>query len=183
MNKNIIVVASVTCVIIVSALISLKASRLSQNAPEKPLETSAETIHYHAGFQVYIDNKLQDYSGLEYMNFKPCSEDEYHTQLTPEEEQLEKAHLHDSIGDVVHVHRPNVVWGDLFTNISLEIDPNATAYINGELVENILEYPIRSYDSLVIFESESTNIEERLSLRVTKEHIVEAESRSELCGS
>lgn len=139
-----------------------------------------KSIHYHAGFQIYKDNALLDLSGLEYMNLKPCGE--HDEILSPEEEQIEKAHLHDFTGDVAHVHREGALWSDLFKNIKIEINP-AEAYINGQKTENILTVPIKAYDSIVIFEGENSDIETKLESRVTIEHIKEAESKSENCGS
>jgi hypothetical protein len=142
-----------------------------------------EEVHYHAGFQVYKDNILQDFSGLEYMHIAPCSEDEHEEPHSPEEEQLERAHLHDNIDDVVHVHRDGASWGDLFTNIKVEVNPDKV-YINGKLLEkDFLSYPIGVYDSAVIFVGKNTEIEDKLAGAVTKEHITEAENKSESCGS
>lgn len=141
-----------------------------------------EPVHFHAGFQVYKDDVLQDYSGLEYMHVKPCGEDE-HSGLSAEEEQIEKAHLHDNNGNVVHVHREGVVWGDLFRNMKVEVNPQEV-YVNGRIFEgNFLDYPIKAFDSIVIFEGENTGVEEKLVNAVTKEYIVQAEKKSENCGN
>ena len=40
-------------------------------------EDMVEEVHYHAGFQVYIDNKLQDFAKLKYMSIKPCGIEEH----------------------------------------------------------------------------------------------------------
>src|SRR3972149_3622903 len=69
----------------------------------------AKDVHYHAGFQVYVDGKLQDFSGAK--------------------------------------------WKDLFQNINFNISDKKqiTGYVNRKKIENILDYPIKSYDSVVIF--------------------------------
>ncbi|OGM22096.1 hypothetical protein A2961_04985 [Candidatus Woesebacteria bacterium RIFCSPLOWO2_01_FULL_39_21] len=141
-----------------------------------------EEVHYHAGFQVYKDDKLVDFSDFRYMHIEPCSTGDHEEQPTQEEEQIEKAHLHDYIGDVVHVHREGVVWRNLFTNINYEISVDIAGYINGEKVDDALNYPINSYDSVVFFEGENRDIDKKLQAAVTKDRIVEAESRSENCG-
>lgn len=148
--------------------------RLTREEPE---------VHLHAGFQVYVDNQLQDYSTLEYMHIAPCSEEGHEEELTSEKEQEEKAHLHDNVGDVVHVHRAGVVWADLFKNIKVEIDPNAKAFINGQETRDFLNSPINAYDSLVIFLGENTDLEQKLAHAVTRGQITEAEGASENCGS
>ncbi len=169
----------VIILVVVSALICLVFlfTKSTSNKIEEP------RVHYHAGFQVYKDNVLQDYSGLEYMNLKPCSESHDHTKLSPEDLQLEKAHLHDNVGNVVHVHTEGALWGDLFKNISVDISPD-TAYVNGkQLNENIMVYPIKPYDSVVIFIGENTQVDEKILGMVTQDQILEAENKSESCGS
>lgn len=168
-------------VVFVSATILLSLAFLfSKNRVDGNLQKSE--VHYHAGFQVYKNNEQQDYSAFEYMNFISCGEHD-HEDLTPEEEQMEKAHLHDFVDDVVHVHRDGALWGDLFRNINVEINPTEV-YINGEKFEgDFLSHDIKPYDSVVIFEGEIENLEEKLANAVTKDHIVEVEGRSEYCGS
>lgn len=137
-------------------------------------------VHYHAGFQVYVDDEIQDFSDLAYMQIEPCG-DEEHKKESEEHEQIEKAHLHDGVDDVVHVHRENAVWGDLFTNINFPISDELKAYVNGATVENILNYPITSYDSVVMFQGEINELDEKLKDAVTREHIIEVEGKSETC--
>ena len=103
---------------------------------------SIEEVHYHAGFLVYVDGVKQDFSDTKYMHVEACDEEGHEVE---EDEQLEKAHLHDGVGDVVHVHRNDATWKDLFTNIRYEF-PSAqevAGYVNGVRVENILKEPIK----------------------------------------
>lgn len=161
-------------------------SQSSTSEPQMEVQDEHESdeYHIHAGFQVYESDQQIDFAKLEYMQISPCSEDhEEHDDLTPEEEQIEKAHLHDMVGDVVHSHIEHATWGDLFQNIKYQILPNATAYINGEKVENILEKEITPYESVVIFVGENTDIENKLDGSVTREHIEEIEAQSENCGA
>lgn len=143
-------------------------------------QPEADHTHYHAGFRVYLGDDLQDYSGIQYMNFTPCSE---HVQKkTKAEEQIEKAHLHDGVGDVVHVHRRGAVWGDLFKNIgaNLPSDVPWKGYIEGELKQDILSEPITPYTTMVLVVGDS-----RVSVvgeRISKSYIEEVEAKSELCG-
>lgn len=162
------------------ALVSIGA--IIAYSANKPKETTTEEIHYHAGFQVYIDDQLQDYSSFEHMKIEPCSAEE-HEELTPEEEQIEKAHLHDGVGDVVHVHRSQAKWSDLFTNINVELEDEMTAYTNGTEVENLLEKEIQPYESVVILIGENTAIEGKLASAISRDRIVEVEGMSENCGN
>ncbi len=134
---------------------------------QKYFQKEEEHVHYHAGFVVYIDGVKQDYSGYKYMNFSPCSE--HDVKKSSAEEQIEKAHLHDGVGDVVHTHRSGAVWGDLFRNIGVKLE--------GDL--ETLKNPIEPNSSVVIIVGKPVENPEKVSL----EHIQEVESKSELCGS
>jgi len=127
----------------------------------------AEDAHYHAGFVVYIDGVKQDYSDYKYMNFIPCSE--HDAKKSKAEEQIEKAHLHDSVGDVVHVHRTGAVWGDLFKNIGVRLPAKP------EILRQEIE-PNSSID--IVIGQQIDNPE-----KVTVDHIKIVEAMSELCGS
>lgn len=140
-------------------------------------EHHKDEVHYHAGFQVYVDNQKQDFSDFKYMKIEPCGTD--HSQG---DEQLEKAHLHDSVGDVVHVHRNGATWGDLFLNIKYPLDANVTGYVNGQLTPQILTMPIIANASVVFLVGENIDIPEKITARVSQEHIAEVEKKSENCG-
>lgn len=142
--------------------------------------TNKEEVHYHAGFQVYVDNVLQDFSDDKYMTIGYCGEEDNHV-----DPQLEKAHLHDSVGDVVHIHRSGAKWSDLFININYSFDSNKniSAYVNGEKVEDIFNYPIQAFDSIVIFVGDNGEVDNLLESRVDENHIKEVEAKSESCGS
>ncbi len=141
-----------------------------------------EQVHNHAGFRVYVDGKAQDFSDLKYMKVEPCTTDDGNVV---EDDQMEKAHLHDFVGDVVHVHRSNAVWGDLFKNIKFTIVTSKpiVAYINGKKVNDILSFPIRPYDSLILLIGKHENTAKYLKNSVKKDHILKAENKSENCGS
>ncbi len=139
-----------------------------------------EHFHYHAGFKVYIDGQLQDYSDYKYMNFVPCSE--HDEKKSRAEEQIEKAHLHDGVGDVVHVHRSGSTWGDLFTNIKAELpkDKELKGFINGIANDDILKAPVKEYTTaiFVVGTSDASHGNEVVNI----DHIKEVEAKSELCG-
>lgn len=130
-------------------------------------QNEEEHVHYHAGFRVYIDGKLQDYSDYKFMNFVPCSE--HDTKKSAQEEQIELAHLHDGVGDVVHVHRSGARWGDLFKNIGVELPSDLP-----ELTQSIV-----SDSSIVIMVGNAADKPEKVSI----ERIKEVEAKSELCAS
>ena len=138
-------------------------------------------VHYHAAFTIFKENKKLNFSEFKYMYTKPCNlnekEEEEH-----EDEQLEKAHLHDNVGDVVHVERESARWIDLFKNIKYPVDyGRVKGYINGEKVENWEDQDIHPYDNLAIFIGEN-NISEELKLTPTKEYIQEMGQKTKTCG-
>jgi hypothetical protein len=140
-----------------------------------------KVVHYHAGFQVYRDGRLVDFSDVRYMHLKPCT-----TEVNASrDEQMEKAHLHDLVGDVVHVHRSNARWGDLFRNMKYEIDSlgSLTGFVNGREVDGILNYPINAYDSVVLLIGEHDNPAKYLKKAVRKDHVLMVENTSEDCGN
>lgn len=142
-------------------------------------------VHYHAGFLVYIDGVRQDYSDMKYMNFTACSE--HDTKKSVREEQIEKAHLHDGAGDVVHVHRTGSVWGDLFKNINVSFPKGKSIYAydadnQGEKINDILRRPIQPSSRVVIIVGDDTAVKDNLEF-VTPARIQEVEAKSELCSS
>lgn len=79
-------------------------------------------IHYHAGVVVFQNNKKLNFSKLKYMSLEPCVLNKKEED-SAEDIQIEKAHLHDNVGDVVHVERTGAIWRDLFTNIHFPLFP------------------------------------------------------------
>jgi hypothetical protein len=138
---------------------------------------SQPELHFHAGFQVYVDDHLQDFSNFKYMHTKPCSVNE-----EVEDEQIEKAHLHDGVGDVVHSHRDGGTYGDLFQNIKFSMSEDVVGYINGQQVPQVMKMQIVPNSSAVFFVGNNTDREKKVAVRVTQEHIREVESKSEDCG-
>jgi hypothetical protein len=141
-------------------------------------------VHFHAGFQVYVDDKLQNFSDFAYMHEKPCTVNGKPLPGSNTNEQEEKAHLHDQIGDVVHVHRESATWNDLFINIKYPIDPkNSVGYINAKKDIDFLNRKIEPYDSLVVFIGKHADDRKYLKTAVTKDRIKQIEKKSETCSS
>lgn len=142
-------------------------------------------VHYHAGFLVYNDNTLVDFSETKYMELEFCN----NNGTSKKDPQREKAHLHDNIGDVVHVHKKGALWGDLFTNLSYPLSvKNATfaAHLNGRVIESSDEFsrtPLKPYDSVVIFIGRNDDISRRVATAVARTKLLEVENRSESCGT
>lgn len=132
------------------------------------------STHFHAGFQIYIDGKLQDYSASVHMAPEVCTLDE-----------KDPVHLHNGVGDVVHLHRAGVTWKDLFTYLKLQLPENlpAEAYINGKVTSNLLSRQIKPNDSLILLIGNHQDVSVYLQQQVTLAHIQETTKAGESCGS
>lgn len=164
--------------ILIAVGLSVTAFFVAKKAASKIV--NEQKIHYHAGFVAFENGNKLDFSDTKYMFIKPCTvegeEDE-----SIEDSQLEKAHLHDNVGDVVHIEGEDAVWGDLFTNIKFPVDySEVTAFINGQKVSSFETQPIGSNDSLVLFFG---NVDEKLlSQAVTTQYIEDTAKKSTTCG-
>lgn len=140
-------------------------------------------VHYHAGILVVKDNQQVNLGDWKYMHIKPCTIGKQPLFESPRELQLEKAHLHDGIGDVVHSHREGGTWKDFFTNIDYPLEYTQTkAYLNGQSVSEFQKRVIQPYDSLVVFIGENASESAFLAQAVPRTHIEQVEKRSESCG-
>lgn len=142
-------------------------------------------VHFHAGFIVVKESQVVDFSGSQYMDVEPCKLNPNDTEVeSPVQQQISKAHLHDRVGDVVHVEGSGALWKDLFTNIDYPINyQQTTAYINGNKVQDFQDQKIQAYQSLVLFIGNTNYTQKFLAQAVTKQHIQEVEKKSEDCGS
>lgn len=133
-------------------------------------------VHIHAGAIVYNDNVQQDYSTPENMYFSPCG------IATEDQVRLEdKVHLHDGIGDVVHVHASGVTWSDFLETRGI-INPEnpRIVYVDGN--EGSLTDEIQDHQSALILLGESTLDDTKQSF-ISDERITEIAKSKENCGS
>lgn len=71
--------------------------------------------HYHANFAVYIDGQREQFkSPTYYQEVAACN-------LTDKVLPIQRAHMHDNINDVIHVHDAGVTWNQFFNNIGWSI--------------------------------------------------------------
>ena len=74
--------------------------------------------HYHANFAVYINGKREEFkSPLYYQEIAACTA---HGPIQP----AQRAHMHDDINSVIHVHDEGVTWDQFFENIGWYLGPN-----------------------------------------------------------
>ena len=170
MNKKILNIIFVLIIFFLSIVAVLMSKRFF--TPQK--------THYHAGFVVFQDNKKLDFSDTKYMFLEPCVLNNKRED-SAEDIQTEKAHLHDDVGDLVHIERTGPIWKDLFTNIRYPLDfAKTTGYINGKQVNNYQFQSIKPFDSLVIFIGR--NDPKLLTQAVTKGYMIKMAKKSTTCG-
>ncbi|MFA5947020.1 MAG: hypothetical protein WC813_03265 [Patescibacteria group bacterium] len=156
--------------------------------PTAVVAPEVESVHYHAGFQIYVDDVLQDFSAMEYMELAPCDVGSNKT----DDEKDETLDLHNGVGDVVHVHRAGTTWKNLVEYLQTHqqfapenlSEKGIYGYVNGKKINDIREYPIAAYDSVVlIIGYELGDVQDKLNKAVTVNAIKKAENQKENCGS
>ena len=137
--------------------------------------------HYHAGFYVYADGALLDFSGNEHMHTTYCEFDSASNNTFDSSD--EKAHLHNNVGDVIHIHKVGVKWIDLFDSIGYHFpsDKSIKGFKDGHEVNNILQTVVEPYESIIIAIGDIKNVD--INRYVSKAHIKEVEAKSEYCGN
>lgn len=150
---------------------------------EKPSPKVAE-IHYHAGFEIYKDGKLMNFTDLTFMDVKPCGpendEDEPHKDFNAE------VHLHDGIGNVVHIHGKEAQWKDLFKKLNIDVTSTTIGAYFEETPQALLsDQPIKPYQRAVFFILSPGEHSEEISeshSRMPVSYIKEIEKKGENCS-
>ncbi len=128
-----------------------------------------ERIHYHANFQVFINGQREQFANPSYYEAigPSCSAN---AGITPQE----RAHMHDGINHVVHVHDHAVTWGQFFTNLGWLVDAKVigtpsqmlmadadhkiTFILNGETMDNVSNRVIGDQDKLLVDYGDSNQV-------------------------
>lgn len=94
-----------------------------------------EEVHYHANFAVFVDGERLPFDRFSfYEEIEACGGNGVDSPKI-------RAHMHDQINHVVHVHDRGATWGHFFANLG---------YTNGDIVFRT--------DSTVYVEDEDTKI-------------------------
>ena len=168
-------------IIFIVAIVSAISFSLINNSGTSRSVNKKDQVHYHAIFQVYLDNQLVNFGKSKYMHVQYCTQGEM-TQEQQEDEQAEKAHLHDNIGDVVHIHRNNATWGDLLINLKHQVPGETVGYINGEKVDNIFTTKIKADDRALILIEDYTDIQGKLDKLPSIDRIRQTVKKSQSCS-
>lgn len=74
--------------------------------------------HYHANFAVYLNGKRDEFKGPQY--YEEVAACTAHGPIQP----AQRAHMHDNINSVIHVHDDGVTWEQFFNNIGWTLGPD-----------------------------------------------------------
>jgi hypothetical protein len=96
--------------VLIGALIILGIRFITYNPPQ---------THYHANFAVYINGKRELFKSPMYYEEVSGS-----CALGNDVKPAQRAHMHDEVNDVIHVHDHGVTWGDFFMNIGWAVGPD-----------------------------------------------------------
>lgn len=89
---------------------------------------SPEATHYHANFAVYLNGQRFTFNGAQYyQEVSICTA--AHGISIPQQ----RAHMHDNINSVIHVHDHAVTWGQFFDNIGWTLGPDLIETDDGTL--------------------------------------------------
>lgn len=79
---------------------------------------SPNHTHYHANFAVYINGQRETFNDpFYYQEVTACTAS---GPIRPEQ----RAHMHDNINSVIHVHDDGVTWGQFFENLNWYVGPD-----------------------------------------------------------
>lgn len=101
----------------------------------KPTITKTAEYHVHANFKVYVNGTAVDFSLAKYMEKNP------------------NIHMHDTKGDLIHVHKQGMTLGDFFSSLSFEFSSDTKLYVNGKLQGSITNYIPQDLDKILITNS------------------------------
>lgn len=91
-------------------------------------------VHYHANFAVYLNGKREEFKGRQYYQEVAACSSTNDISLPQQ-----RAHMHDNINSVIHVHDHAVTWGQFFENFDWYVGPDfietddGTRYLGGEI--------------------------------------------------
>lgn len=118
------------------------------------------STHYHANFALYVDGDKEEFNSFVYYEEVSACTDEYSNN------PKSRAHMHDNVSGLVHVHDKAVTWSHFFSNLGITFadgllyrsgelikdssDFQFTYILNGKTVDSIADKVIESGDSLLI---------------------------------
>jgi hypothetical protein len=115
--------------------------------------TAGAEFHIHADFRVFIKDEPIDFSHDKY-------------QTIPEQVIDGVSHLHDNVGELIHIHAERVTLGYFLQSLGLSLDEDCMHWegedycedeenellvlVNGEEVQNSGDYVVQDLDRILI---------------------------------
>jgi hypothetical protein len=87
-----------------------------------------EHTHYHANFAVYINGKREEFKGPQY--YKEVATCSAYGDIT---DPGKRAHMHEEVNSVVHVHDNAVTWEQFFNNIGWTVSAHTIETDSGTM--------------------------------------------------
>ena len=79
---------------------------------------NVQQTHYHANFAVYINGQREQFKGPQYYEeVAACS-------ASGPIQPAQRAHMHNNINSVIHVHDDGVTWQQFLNNLGWTLGPN-----------------------------------------------------------
>jgi hypothetical protein len=116
----------------------------------KTAQIPLSPTHYHANFAVFEDGKQVDFTSPTLMHIAPCVDGDSHS-----DDPKENVHLHDGVGNVVHLHMEGITWKTFFESIhywdKMTANGPMTIYIDRQKVsEEVLTKTILPRSHLMV---------------------------------
>lgn len=92
---------------------------------------SPPQVHYHANFALYINGQREEFKGAQY--YQEVSICNTSTGITIPQQ---RAHMHDNVNNVVHVHDHAATWGQFFENLGWYVGPDFLETADGTMYKN-----------------------------------------------
>lgn len=130
-----------------------------------------EELPINAGFRIYIDDVLQDYSNADFARQKPCNNENSPIFITSE------------FSDVVFVESENQTWQDLFDALKINLAdfPRPVIYANRLNAPDLLTDEINNLDSAIFILGESQNLNKINDNYVQERRILKAAESKNFC--
>ncbi len=126
-----------------------------------------EETHYHANFAVYINGQQVEFRDTTYYEEIAACSSEY------ENNPRGRVHMHEEVGDVIHIHDKRVTFGNFFQNIGWNVgdevletrdmvyqtagDTKLSYILNGVAIERIDNKVIGNMDKLLVSFGETSD--------------------------
>ncbi len=105
--------------LLLGALIVLAIRFFTYSAPHQ--------THYHANFALYTNGQREAFASPTYY------EEVAACQINGTIKPAQRAHMHDNINSVIHVHDDGVTWGQFFENLGWYVGPDFIQTRSGTL--------------------------------------------------